>query len=96
MITFQYELKYTINKKKKLLTITLKENQFKEMLYILLIIVVVLLAVYQYLVWNNNYFKIHKVPHIKPDIGFGNIKNAVLMKEPLKKVYEDIYKYVPN
>jgi hypothetical protein len=56
------------------------------------ILVVVVIAIYEYLVWQFDYFEKRDVPGPKPRALLGNIPNMILQNRNVTYDYDEIYK----
>lgn len=62
------------------------------MIFTLILIAVTIALIYLYLVWNNDHWKKHGIPHNPPQILFGNSPNALLQKRNAYYDVQDVYK----
>lgn len=64
------------------------------MILTILLVGLCISLIYTYLVWNNNHWKKHGLPHNPPQVLFGNTPNTIMQKRNAYYDIQDVFKWV--
>lgn len=62
----------------------------------IIILIYFLLLFYAFFTWKNNYWKNANIPHVKPKLFYGSIKEAIKGEKHFATLFKEWYRYVKN